>query len=276
MAGIRIQRADVSPLVTKTVLPPDGFWFPVLPHTIQVEPSAKWDVKDLVGVGDVPSPGGRGLTSVRFESIFPHIYTGLCRGLPGLGYFLHPNSIITYLKTLFQNNDLFFLSIDEDAGIPAREHVPGAEGNVKDFELSGVFRDAPMRITKFNWIMGSEMYVPFQIEMEGTQSLSHLRKSLYDAIPHYVGGTKVAKGVTGKPLPKFATLNPAPADLTTFTIHWLGRNNVSKWRQIANHNGCTVKGVSTQGIALPDLVIRVPHGHRLTRLVFPPQIRTPA
>ena len=32
MAGIRIQRADVSRLVTKTTLPPDGFWFPVLPH----------------------------------------------------------------------------------------------------------------------------------------------------------------------------------------------------------------------------------------------------
>ena len=276
MAGIRIQRADVSRLVTKTTLPPDGFWFPVLPTTISVEPSAKWDVKDLVGVGDVPSPGGRGLTSVRFESIFPHIYTGMCRGLPGVGYFHHPNALITYLKSLFQNNDLFFLSIDEDAGIPEREHVSGAPGAVKDFELSGVFRDAPMRITKFSWLMGSEMYVPYTIEMEGTQSLSHLRKSIYSAIPHYIGGLKVAKGKSGKPLPRLASLGPAPDDLRRFTTRWLGANRINAWQLIAKFNGCTLHGVSVQGLSLDPVVQRKPRGQRLNKIAFPPQIRTPA
>lgn len=283
MGAIRIRSAGAGTF-TKTLLPNAGIWLPVLPPSVEIEPTANWEMKDLVGVGEVPSPAGSGVTTLRFSSIFPYVYTALCKGLPAAGFFLAPPTLLRYLRKVYENTDIILLSVDEGAiNAPVLTQVAGAPSDGDAYPFSGAFLDTPMRITRFSWMLGAETYVPFKIEFSGTENEAHLRSSYWNSIgPDSPVRTKFdrpsgkAKAVisprTRKPIPLTAKLIPGEG-LRTFTQRWLGPNRVGEWRILSEYNGVTEAGLSKGRFVTYPLVQHLPVGQRLTQIAFPESIR---
>lgn len=132
---IRIRRHPDHTRTSTAFLPQPGLIFPVAPPRWEFTPNAKWQEKNVVGLGDVIHSAGEGLATFQFESFFPGFYDpDLCASLPNKNFFLGESATYSQMldgraisdqyvfrvRTIYENQDIIRLHVGEIfSGMPA-------------------------------------------------------------------------------------------------------------------------------------------------------------
>lgn len=270
MASIFFVPASLGKSLTKTALPTEGLWMPVLPRIVQVSETSSWETRQVVGVGDVPTSAGRGLTSITWQSLFPAFYdANFCRGIPTRAYWHTPGFMVKKMRNIMLNQDVILATINDDSSAMRL-------GSPTQFE--GAFIEEPMRITKFDWEVGAREVVAYQVTLEGLQPRAHVEAMFWGEDLTYVDpqtGNLVAGGAgTGKASGSKQALR-ANETVAAMLIRAFGIAQGAKLQKATNltltHNNCDNNGISKGSpISLATNVERVQKGKRHTYIIVPP------